>query len=59
MTVFAGRPLTEPGDTANQQRDRNADYLGEELLRYIADVGDNFQIDNDYWQVRDGRSRIG
>jgi hypothetical protein len=27
-----------------------ADYLGEELLRYIADVGDNFQIDTDYQQ---------
>jgi Flp pilus assembly protein TadG len=26
------------------------DYLGEELLRYIADAGDNFRIDNDYWQ---------
>jgi hypothetical protein len=26
------------------------DYLGEELLRYIADVGDNFQIDTDYQQ---------
>jgi hypothetical protein len=26
------------------------DCLGEELLRYIADVGDNYQIDNDYQQ---------
>lgn len=26
------------------------DCLGEELLRYIADVGDNFQIDSDYQQ---------
>lgn len=26
------------------------DYLGEQLLRYIADAGDNFQIDDDYWQ---------
>jgi hypothetical protein len=33
------------------QRDRTADFLGEELLRYIADVGDNNQIDSDYWQV--------
>lgn len=32
-------------------RDRTADYLGEELLRYIADVGDNNQIDSDYWQL--------
>ncbi len=27
-----------------------ADCLGEELLRYIADVGDNFQVDTDYQQ---------
>jgi hypothetical protein len=27
-----------------------ADCLGEELLRYIADVGDNFRIDADYQQ---------
>lgn len=27
-----------------------ADFLGEELLRYIADVGDNFQVDTDYQQ---------
>ncbi len=26
------------------------DCLGEELLRYIADVGDNFRIDSDYQQ---------
>lgn len=26
------------------------DYLGEQLLRYIADVGDNNQLDDDYWQ---------
>jgi hypothetical protein len=30
------------------------DYLGEELLRYIADVGDNFQMDDDFWQAYDG-----
>lgn len=38
-------------DTQARMRDRNSDYLGEELLRYIADVGDNFQIDSDYWQL--------
>jgi len=27
-----------------------SDYLGEELLRYIADVGDNNRLDSDYWQ---------
>jgi hypothetical protein len=37
--------------TRRNQRDRNSDYLGEELLRYIADVGDNNQIDTDYWQL--------
>jgi len=26
------------------------DYLGEELLRYVADVGDNNRIDSDFWQ---------
>jgi len=26
------------------------DYLGEQLLRYIADVGDNNLLDNDYYQ---------
>ncbi|MBE2182916.1 MAG: hypothetical protein IAE89_05790 [Anaerolineae bacterium] len=26
------------------------DELGEEMLRYIADVGDNARLDNDYWQ---------
>lgn len=31
-----------------------ASYLGEELLRYIADVGDNFRIDDDYWQFNQG-----
>jgi hypothetical protein len=48
------RGINGTGGTANQQRDRNADYLGEELLRYVADVGDNFQIDSDYWQVQMG-----
>jgi hypothetical protein len=32
------------------QRWSYEDYLGEQLLRYIADAGDNFQIDDDYWQ---------
>jgi Flp pilus assembly protein TadG len=29
------------------------DYLGEQMLRYIADVGDNNQLDNDYYQHYD------
>ncbi|MBC8100307.1 MAG: hypothetical protein H7Y11_12755, partial [Armatimonadetes bacterium] len=35
-----------PGSTAANI----PDYLGEELLRYIADVGDNFEIDTDHQQ---------
>jgi hypothetical protein len=27
-----------------------SDYLGEQMLRYIADVGDNNELDNDYYQ---------
>ncbi len=46
-----GLEAAASSDTGNLMRDRNADYLGEELLRYIADVGDNFQIDSDYWQM--------
>ena len=38
-------------DASGRARLRDADYMGEELLRYIADVGDNFQIDSDYWQL--------
>lgn len=34
----------------NFSEDPDADALGEELLRYIADVGDNARLDNDYWQ---------
>lgn len=36
-------------DAASRQGD-NENCLGEELLRYIADVGDNFQVDTDYQQ---------
>ncbi len=35
---------------------RNGDYLGEELLRYIADVGDNNQIDSDWWQLCESKN---
>ncbi|MCC6612153.1 MAG: hypothetical protein IT320_01685 [Anaerolineae bacterium] len=44
-----------PGPTGNTQYDCNMEsYLGEELLRYIADAGDNFRIDSDYWQEEMG-----
>jgi hypothetical protein len=26
------------------------EYLGTQLLRYIGDLGDNFRLDDDYWQ---------
>lgn len=29
---------------------RVGDYLGEQMLRYIADAGDNNELDNDYYQ---------
>jgi Flp pilus assembly protein TadG len=50
-----GAPQCLPPGTAgmgpNPVYDCNVEsYLGEELLRYIADAGDNFRIDNDYWQ---------
>lgn len=45
---FSNNPRGEglPGSA----QDNNEDFLGEELLRYIADVGDNAQIDTDYQQ---------
>ncbi len=46
-------PGLEPSDGAyipGPQSSNTPDYLGEELLRYIADVGDNFQVDTDYQQ---------
>jgi Flp pilus assembly protein TadG len=47
--IIGGQTVT----TRTQMRWRE-DYLGEELLRYIADVGDNFQVDDDYWQRQMG-----
>ncbi len=37
-------------NAADPKQNDLEDCLGEELLRYIADVGDNFQIDTDYQQ---------
>ncbi|MBE2188629.1 MAG: hypothetical protein IAE98_04100, partial [Candidatus Kapabacteria bacterium] len=39
----------DPQDFESQVR--VVDFLAEELLRYIADVGDNQRIDSDYWQA--------
>ncbi len=51
------KPVNDPvNQTAAQQNaeqlcERNAgNCIGEQLLRYIADVGDNNRIDDDYWQ---------
>ncbi|MFN8451601.1 MAG: hypothetical protein U0521_24185, partial [Anaerolineae bacterium] len=46
------------GTGSSTQRLRRADYLGEELLRYIADVGDNFEIDNDYWTLNASTAQL-
>ncbi len=51
---FAGN--TQSCKTANTddgtiQNTDIGDCLGEELLRYIADVGDNFRVDTDYEQA--------
>jgi hypothetical protein len=41
----------QPCTTDAALRARNPqDFLGEELLRYIGDVGDNNRLDDDYWQ---------
>lgn len=46
-----GENCTLSADPDECYREANIDmYLGEELMRYIADVGDNFRVDNDYWQ---------
>jgi len=47
--------LEDDPRTGNSVYDCNIEsYLGEELLRYIADAGDNFRIDSDYWQQEMG-----
>lgn len=55
-----GLPPDDPGYVPGGQGQNVADYLGEELLRYIADVGDNNEVDTDYQQdYRDNRIRDG
>jgi hypothetical protein len=41
----------DPTYSANTSQSDIPDCLGEELLRYVADVGDNFQLDSDYQQA--------
>lgn len=43
-------PLSQERSDCNRRINNIGDYLGEELLRYISDVGDNARLDNDYWQ---------
>lgn len=46
-------PNLDPGDpnyVPGTALENVPDYLGEELLRYIADVGDNSRVDTDYQQ---------
>jgi len=42
--------ITNPDDAVEICIENAADCLGEQLLRYIADVGDNNAIDNDFYQ---------
>jgi hypothetical protein len=49
-TSTPGLDPSDPGYVPGTAAQNVPDYLGEELLRYIADVGDNFQIDTDYQQ---------
>lgn len=39
-----------PPPNANNKERLAPDFLGEQMLRYIADVGDNNRLDNDYYQ---------
>lgn len=48
-TIGFGLPFGGDGESATAT-DHVGDYLGEQMLRYIADVGDNNKLDNDYYQ---------
>lgn len=50
--TLGGIPLdiTDQSNTDDLCKLNPADCIGEQLLRYIADVGDNNVIDNDYYQ---------
>lgn len=51
FTIGFGLGFDNPGsDNLEICQNNLGDCLGEELLRYIADVGDNFQIDINYQQ---------
>ncbi|MDX2159777.1 MAG: pilus assembly protein TadG-related protein [bacterium] len=57
-TDYACQRGFTPNPEGFRGQERIGDYVGEELLRYIADAGDNFRIDSDYWQFFMGQ-RIG
>jgi hypothetical protein len=51
------KPLSDPVNLVSAQNNANvlcgrnpSNCQGEQMLRYVADVGDNNKIDNDYWQ---------
>ncbi len=48
-TIGFGLTFGGEGENATAT-DHTSDYLGEQMLRYIADVGDNNKLDNDYYQ---------
>lgn len=51
FTIGFGLTFDNGGSNSDDMCARNMeDCLGEELLRYIADAGDNFRIDNDHQQ---------
>lgn len=69
-TEFVNRRISSGSPTLDITNDNNAeaicalnlnDCLGEQLLRYIADVGDNNKIDNDFYQemLNPGRDNLG
>lgn len=50
FTIAFGLDYADRSDPNRLCENNIQDCLGEELLRYIADVGDNFEIDTDYQQ---------
>ena len=49
-TIGFGLTFDDVDDPEVYSLDHIGDFLGEQMLRYIADVGDNNRLDNDYYQ---------
>lgn len=49
-TIGFGLTFDDVDDPQVYSLDHIGDFLGEQMLRYIADVGDNNRLDNDYYQ---------